>query len=195
VAKLFELILTWLSIIPNYRDSMKELKVNHLYAVDLATAIASCGPELSKMLGQCFGMCRRANEFSAKYGHCFMTDGTCSNKKYSREKGFMMSIVNVFGNMGGFDKFITLLSKGVDTELGTCDPASIIPLPLISGFLEQLKQVKVLCNEDMTQGFAIQASMLLKVRIENLNDIELKELDKDVPLLIIRLMTSFMGLY
>ena len=33
----------------------------------------------------------------------------------------MMSIVNVFGNMGGFEKLITLLSKGVDVEQGKCD--------------------------------------------------------------------------
>ena len=35
----------------------------------------------------------------------------------------MMSIVNVFGNMGGLDKIIDLLSTGVDTENSTCDHA------------------------------------------------------------------------
>jgi hypothetical protein len=43
-----------------------------------------------------------------------------------------MSIVNVFGNMGGFEKILNLLSRGVDTENGTCDAALIIPLNFIS---------------------------------------------------------------
>lgn len=67
VKKLFEVILTWLNILPNYKESLKELKVNYLYVTDLASAIANCGSELGKMLGQCFGMCKRANEFYMKF--------------------------------------------------------------------------------------------------------------------------------
>jgi hypothetical protein len=37
--------------------------------------------------------------------------------------------------------------------------------------------------------------MLLKTRIENLNDLELKELDKEVPHSIITLMIHFMSWY
>ena len=52
-----------------------------------------------------------------------MVDEDSYNKKQKEGKGFMMSIVNVFGNMGGLEKIISLLSKGVDTENNTCDPA------------------------------------------------------------------------
>ena len=64
----------------------------------MACAIANCGNELSKMLGQCLGCCKRANALFGKFGQHYIVEGPYANVTHKQGHGLLCSFVNVFGN-------------------------------------------------------------------------------------------------
>jgi len=73
-----------------------------LYNVDLAAAISQCGYELAQILGKFFGMCKRAVPFFQHFRSEYIVRGKFAREDNGEENGVVLSLTNVFGNLGGF---------------------------------------------------------------------------------------------
>lgn len=92
-------------------------------------------------------------------------------------------MTNKFGELGGFDKIISLI-KGQGEGLQ-------FPLSLIGMFLLQFANLQNYTEKTFAERFASDVSQTLMGRLDNLTDAELKELDKEVPKKIIAVVEAF----
>jgi hypothetical protein len=83
-----------------------------LYLTDMDAAIANCGNELFGILEKCFGRCLRCLKFLQRFGTEYIFEGekVYANKDRIKNNGLMMSFINAFGNMDGFDKVLNFIN-------------------------------------------------------------------------------------
>lgn len=75
-------------------------------------AIANCGNELFDILYKCFGGCPRCMKFFSRFSAEYIYDGEKAFASTSSKKtnGLMMSFLNAFGNMKGFDTVLDFIN-------------------------------------------------------------------------------------
>jgi hypothetical protein len=103
--EVFRLCLKWIDIFPSYQKVFKMCLYHpNLFLVDLSAAICSCGYEVFAMMHKCFGLCERANKFFRQHRNDIRCQGEFVEPQKMQENGFMLSLVNKFGELGGFKK-------------------------------------------------------------------------------------------
>lgn len=106
------MIFKWMEIFPNYVKSFYDsLQHPQLYLVDYDAAIAQCGNELFGIFEKCFGGCMRCNRFFQRFANEYIYEGDkiYANKDKTKTNGLMMSLLNAFGNLKGFDKILDFI--------------------------------------------------------------------------------------
>lgn len=75
-------------------------------------AIASCGNELFDILYKCFGGCQRCLKFFNRFSTEYLYEGekVYAAKDKIKSNGLMMSFLNAFGNMGGFENVLDFIT-------------------------------------------------------------------------------------
>ena len=71
------------------------------------------------------------------------------------------------------------------------DPGLQFPLSVTSMFLSQFKYLHNYVEKTFVERFASDMSNTLMDRLDNITDVELREIDKDVPKRIIAVIESF----
>lgn len=110
---IFLLIFKWMEIFPEYLGSFQDsLHHPQLYLVSYEAALAQCGNELFSILEKCFGRCQRCNRFFQKFaGDYIPTEGEniFAAKDKVKTNGFMTSLLNLFGNLKGFERVLNFI--------------------------------------------------------------------------------------
>lgn len=101
-----------MEIFPNYVKSFYDsFQHPQLYLVDLDAAISQCGNELFSILEKCFGGCARCSRFFQRFNTEYLLDleKPFANKEKIKSNGLMMSFLNAFGNLKGFDYILDFI--------------------------------------------------------------------------------------
>lgn len=187
ITQVFELIITWLDIFPSYVEAYKECHATpNLMLVDVGCAISQCGYELLKLLGMVFGMCRRTNNFFSDFQGDFLVEGEFAKDDVRASSGLQLSLINQFGVLGGFEKIIQMVGSSNETQF---------PLPLMCMCLSQFNKLQNYCQSSFIIPFAKKISQGVMKRLDNLMNAELKEIDRDVPRRMIRVLEMFILMF
>lgn len=101
--ELFKLCLKWVELFPQFEQVYKLCqRYPNLFNVDLDAAIASCGFEIFDMIHKCFGLCGRANKFFSGFRQCVLLESDWCLPEQLAANGLALSLVNQFGDLGGF---------------------------------------------------------------------------------------------
>ena len=105
----FKLIIRWYELAPKLVPAFREAnQAPQLFNVDFQAALAMCCFDLSQTIGRVFGVCKRAKQLFIKYkSEYLIQDKFCKQDKIA-ENGLNMSLVNLFGKLGGFKAVVDL---------------------------------------------------------------------------------------
>ena len=166
----FQLVLTWMEIFPLYSDAFREcVSTPLLFCVDLPAAISQCCYELTELLGKIWGQNIRCTEFFADFKDCYITEGSFARQDKIAENGFGMSLTNIFGDLNGFQRIINVIKGSSKSQF---------PLSLTGTVLAQLTLLPRFCEKQQTNVFASEITQTLMQRLDNLTELEIKEIDR-----------------
>ena len=127
VKLVFELILVWMEVFPNYEEAFRECQTAPLlFCVDLPAAISQCCFELVELLGKIWGQCARATNYFRAFRSEYIRPGDFARQDKTQENGFAASLTNLFGEANGFQRIINVI-KGTEKK--------VFPLSLVGTVL------------------------------------------------------------
>ena len=114
-------------------DAFKAQQNNaNLFLVDLGASIASCSHEIFDMLHKCLGHCERTNKFMKTHRNSLNYQSTFSDSSKPSENGFMLSLANKFGDLGGFQILLDFIQ---------ITPAFKCPITLVGNTIKTLSKL------------------------------------------------------
>ncbi len=165
----FKLMIKWYQLIPSYVPAWREAVVTpNLFNVDLSAAISLCCYEISQIFGKLFGICKRSKNFWAKYKQDYIFEGIYYQNEKATENGFLASLVNKFGHLGGFDRLVTLTRR------------SDMPLNITTQVLKELKYIHAFLEPSLTKEFSQNIKTSLCNRLQNIQHLEMRETDREI---------------
>ena len=144
----------------------------NLYTVDLDSAIAMCSWEIIEMLTKCFGAHPRVNNYLETCRKSINYISKYCDEKDMYKNGLIMSIINQFGDMGGFDALLNLITTKDDYKC---------PIPIMSAVARHMTLLHKYMNKDFNLKFSTQLADLISARMDPkvFSDNEIKEVRID----------------
>ena len=189
--EVFRLCLKWVDIFPQYQEVFKMCSHHpNLFLVDLSAAICSCGFEIFDMMWKCFGLCERSNKFFRQHIAAINYQGEFADPSKMPENGLMLSLVNKFGELGGFAKLQNLIKIGGTGTDFRC------PVTVASWALQtftKLQEIGVKASFALEISKNVASYVEERLKPENLPDTEIKEVHLEDLKVLIKLMAHFKG--
>lgn len=133
------------------------------------------------MLEKCFGRCQRSQKFFQKYFNEYITtegENIYAAKDKIKQNGLQASIINAFGNQRGFEKVLAFINfevkDGKDKMVKSC------PFHLVMRLLSCFQSMFAFTDADFSNAFAQSVCIAVTTRLDNLQESEIKELEKDI---------------
>jgi hypothetical protein len=191
MSHVFTVIQLWLKTFPlqmykGYQDSKKYKK---LFLVDFDTALSRCGYEFIDILAKWFGCCSRSLSLFKNFKEVYLFRGEFESVPYYTERGFgfMYSLMNMFGELRGFESFRQFLVDG-HPQLGN----SVIPLSYMHKLLIAIKHLYQRSNSQLAAEILEMIKEGVTNKISNITDKEIQEIP---PILFINLFGTMRAFY
>lgn len=154
--------------------------------MDIQAAISQCCFELVEVLGKVWGQHPRAKNLFTQFKGEYIRDGPYARADKIQENGWAMTLTNLFGEVNGFQRIIQVI-KGSEQ--------SVFPLPLAGIVLSQFTQLPHFCEKQQTDLFASEITQTLMHRLDNLTDLEIKDMDRGTTRCVLDVLESFIKIY
>jgi len=121
IGKVFSVIQLWMRV---FTEKLSESfyntkKYQKLYLIDFDAALSRCGFEFIDILAKAFGVCPRCVQLYNHFGSAYFYKGNFQLVRYvpGAARGFMYSLINMFGEQRGLESFRNfLLGNSIDEQ-------------------------------------------------------------------------------
>ena len=154
--------------------------------MDLPAAISQCCFELVEILGKIWGQCPRTQILIDTYKNEYTFTGPFANLNTVSEHGLSSSLTNVFGELDGFNRVISVIK-------GTA--SSVFPLDVTGLVLSQFTNIPNYLERNKVNLFASDVTQVIMSRLDSLSETEIKEIDRFMARKTLNCLETFIKIH